>query len=125
MKDRIKKIRKSFAEYGKTQETFASYLGISKQNLASYETGRRMPSDSVIQLICEKCNVNEEYLRNGKEPIFKEKDGSFSELLSDLDDSDDDFIKSLIKVYMGLDKDSKDALRKIAKGMSEEYKRRG
>lgn len=125
VKDRIKKIRKSFAEQGKTQETFAKFLGIPKQNLASYETGRRVPSDGVIQLICEKCNVCEEYLRTGKEPIFKERDGSFSELLSDLEDSDDDFIKSLIKVYMGLDKDSKDALRKIADGMAKEYKRRG
>lgn len=125
MKYRIKKIRKSFAEYGKTQESFAEYLGISKQNLASYETGRRVPSEAVIQLICEKCNVNKEWLQNGKEPIFKEKDGSFSELLSDLDDSDDDFIKSLIRVYMGLDEDSKKALRKIANGMAEEYKRRG
>lgn len=124
MKDRIKKIRKSFPEQGKTQETFATFLGIPKQNLASYETGRRTPSDAVIQLICDKCNVNKEYLKNGKEPIFKERDGLFSELLSDLEDSDDDFIKSLIKVYMGLDKDSKDALRKIADGMLEEYKRR-
>lgn len=124
MKDRIKKIRKSFPEQGKTQETFAEYLGISKQNLASYETGRRTPSDAVIQLICEKCNINEEWLNNGIEPMFKKRDGSFSELLSDLDDSDDDFIKSLIKAYMGLDKDSKDALRKIAYEMLEEYTKR-
>lgn len=125
MKDRIKKIRKSFPEQGKTQETFAEFLGISKQNLASYETGRRTPSDGIIQLICEKCNVNDKWLRNGTGEMFKEKDGSFSELLSDLDDSNDDFIKNFIKVYMGLDKVSKDALRKIADGMLEEYKKRG
>lgn len=65
MKDRIKQIRKLSPEHGKTQETFAKYLGVSKQNLASYETGRRVPSDAVIQLICQKCNVREEWLRNG------------------------------------------------------------
>jgi len=124
MKDRIKEIRKHFPKEGKTQETFAEYLGISKQNLASYETGRRTPSDAVIQLICEKCNVNKKWLETGEKPIFKEKDGSFSELLSDLEDSDDDFIKSLIKVYMALDEDSKEALRKIAKGMAEKYERK-
>ncbi len=125
MKDRIKKIRKSFPEYGKTQDSFAAFLGIPKSNIASYEIGRRVPSDGVIQLFCEKCNVNKEYLVEGKEPMFKEKDGSFSELLSDLEDSDDEFIKSLIKVYMGLDKDSKDALKKIADGMLEKYKGKG
>lgn len=123
MKDRIKKIRKSFPEQGKNQETFANFLGIPQSNLASYETGRRTPTDAVVQLICEKCDINEEWLRKGIEPMKKEKDGSFSELLSDLEDSDDDFIKSLINVYMGLDSDSKKALRKIADGMAEKYKK--
>lgn len=124
MKDRIKKIREAIPEYGKTQETFANFLGISKSNLSSYESGRRMPSDAVILLICEKCNINKDWLKYGIGEMFGEKDGSFTELLSDLDDSDDDFIKSLIRVYMGLDKDSKDALRKIAEGMAQDYKRR-
>lgn len=66
MKDRIKKIRNSFSEYGRTQETFANYLGIPKQNLSSYEIGRRTPSDAVIQLICEKCNVNKKWLLTGE-----------------------------------------------------------
>ena len=35
----------------------------------------------------------------------------------------DYFIKSLITVYMGLDEDSKEALRKIARGMAEKYKK--
>ncbi len=78
MKDRIKKIRKSFPDYGKTQETFAEYLGISKQNLASYETGRRTPSDAVIELICEKCNVNKEWILEGKGDMFIEEDEEFS-----------------------------------------------
>jgi hypothetical protein len=55
----------------------------------------------------------------------KEVDVSFSEMLSDLEDSDDDFIKSLIKVYMGLDEDSKEALRKISREMAEKYKGQG
>lgn len=122
MKYRIKEVRKSFPEYGNTQELFANFLGIPKQNLSSYEIGRRTPSDAVIRLICEKCDINEDWLRYGKGEMKREKDGSFTELLSELDDSDDEFIKSLIKVYMGLDEDSKQALRKIAKAMAEKYK---
>lgn len=122
MKDRIKEVRKSFPEYGKTQELFANFLGIPKQNLSSYEIGRRTPSDAVIRLICEKCDINEDWLRYGKGKMKREKDGSFTELLSEIDDSDDEFIKSLIKVYVGLDEDSKKALRKIATTMAEKYK---
>lgn len=122
MKDRLKEIRKNHPNGG-TQDSFAKFLGISKSNLASYESGRRTPSEGIVQLFCQKCGVNEEWLTDGIGEMFKEKDGSFTELLSELDDSDDDFIKSLIKVYMGLDEDSKEALRKIAKGMSEKYKK--
>lgn len=116
MKDRIKKIRK---DANLTQQKFADKLGLKRQTIATYETGRSEPMDNIIFSICREFNVNEEWLRNGKEPIYKEKDGSFTELLSDLDDSDDDFIKSFIRVYMELDKDSKDALRKIASKMAE------
>lgn len=122
MKDRIKKIRK---DAGLTQEKFAERLGIKRNTVATYETGKSEPMENVIVSICREFNVNDKWLRNGTLPMYKEKDGSFTELLSNLDDSDDDFIKSLIKVYMGLDKDSKDALRKIAKGMAEEYNKQG
>ena len=87
------------------------------------ESGENSPSDQTIALICKEFNVNEDWLRTGEGEMFKEKDGSFTELLSELDDTDDDFIKSLITVYMGLDEDSKEALRKIARGMAEKYKK--
>lgn len=122
MKDRIKIIRK---EANLTQKEFAEKLGIKQNTVASYEMGRIGISDSVIISICREFNVREEWLRDGILPIYNERDGSFTELLSDLDDSDDDFIKNLIKVYMDLDQDSKDALRKIAFGMAEKYKGRG
>lgn len=124
MKDRIKKIRKSFPEQGKTQETFAEFLGISKQNLASYETGRRTPSDGVVKLICEKCNVNIEYLENGIEPMFKEIPNKLTFYLGQIEGGNDEFIKDLIEVYMELDFDSKKALRIISEKMAEKRKNR-
>ncbi len=121
MNTRIKEIR----EIEKlTQEEFGKRIGSARNTIANYENGNRKPSNAVITSICREFNINEDWLRNGTPPMYKEKDGSFSELLSDLEDSDDDFIKSLIKVYMGLDEDSKEALRKIAKGMAEKYERK-
>lgn len=62
MKDRIKQIRK---ELGLTQEQFCNDLGVSLGNIKFYETGRRTPSDAFIQLLCNKYNVNELWLRSG------------------------------------------------------------
>ena len=120
MKDRIRKIRNSV---GKNQTEFGNMLSISRSAVCKMESGENSPSDQTIALICKEFNVNEDWLRTGAGEMFKEKDGSFTELLSELDDTDDDFIKSLITVYMGLDEDSKEALRKIARGMAEKYKK--
>lgn len=124
MKDRIKKIRNSIPEYGKTQETFAKYLGISKQNLASYETGRRIPSDAVVQLICEKCNINVEWLRTGKGEMCKPIQDKLSFYLGQIKSGDDEFIKDIIEVYMELDPTSKEALKKLMNGMIERQRNR-
>lgn len=121
MKNRIKQIRK---EKNLTQVEFGERIGVKGNTVTNYETGLRNPTDAVILSICREFNVNEDWLRNGTGDMYKEKDGSFTELLSELEESDDDFIKSLITVYMGLDEDSKSALRKIAKGMAEKYKSR-
>lgn len=121
MKNRIKQIRK---EKNLTQVEFGERIGVKGNTVTNYETGLRNPTDAVILSICREFNVNEDWLRNGTGDIYIEKDGSFTELLSELEESDDDFIKSLITVYMGLDEDSKSALRKIAKGMAEKYKSR-
>ena len=124
MKDRIKKIRESIPEHGKTQETFANFLGISKANLSSYESGRRNPSDGVVKLICEKCNVNFDWIAYGKEPMFKEISNKLSFYLGQIKGGDYDFIKDLIEVYMELDVDSKQALRTISERMAEKRKNR-
>ena len=121
MKNRILKIRK---DSKLNQEDFGLRLNLTKNYISLIETGNRIPSDRTISDICREFNVNEDWLKNGTGDMYKEKDGSFSELLVELEDSDDDFIKSLITVYMGLDEDSKSALRKIAKGMAEKYKSR-
>lgn len=121
MKNRVLKIRK---DSKLNQEDFGLRLNLTKNYISLIETGNRIPSDRTISDICREFNVNEDWLRNGIGDMYKEKDGSFSELLVELEDSDDDFIKSLITVYMGLDEDSKSALRKIAKEMAEKYKSR-
>lgn len=63
MNERLKQVRKHFA---KTQKDFGKSLGVSRDTYASYETGRVVPNDTFIQLLCSLYNVNKEWLRTGK-----------------------------------------------------------
>lgn len=118
--ERVKQLRK-FLDL--TLEKFGDRLGVTKVAISNIENGKRAVTEQMSKAICREFNVNEDWLRNGVGDMFKQGDGSFSEILSELDDSDDDFIKSFITVYMELDEDSKEVLRQIATKMSEKYKK--
>ena len=121
MKERLKEMRKSNPN-GKTQETFANYLEISKENISSYESGRRNPSDAFIKLVCEKCNVNEDWLRTGNGEMFmpETKDEQISKMLADVMKSEDgNFKKKLISALAQLDKDGWDKLEEFVDMISE------
>ena len=64
---RIKKLRKSL---DLTQQKFSERIGSTQNVVANYETGRRNPSNSVINNICKTFNVNEEWLRTGEGEMF-------------------------------------------------------
>lgn len=115
MKDRLKEIRNNHPK-GKTQDMFADFLGISKSNLASYEAGRRNPSEAVIILICEKCNVNEHWLRDGTGEMFikKSKDEQIAEMLGEIQsEGEDTFKHRLITALANLDESGWEALEKL------------
>lgn len=121
MKDRIKLVRKN---YGLTQKEFAERLGIKQNTVASYEMGRIGISDNVIFSICREFGINEDWLRNGTEPMEKPRNGKLSSYMSEIVTGEDDFIRDLIEVYMELDATSKEALKKIAKRMADKQKGR-
>lgn len=54
---RIKKVRGK-----KSQDVFASELGISRGALSFYENGERTPDAEIIYKICDLCNVSADYL---------------------------------------------------------------
>lgn len=62
--ERLKSLRKNHLHM--TQEEFASSIKISRSNLGSIEIGRITLTDRVISDICEKHNVNENWLRTGE-----------------------------------------------------------
>ena len=101
MNERIKTIR---INAGLTQQQFADRIKVKRNTVANYEMGRSIPSDSAIALICREFGINEEWLRNGIEPIYVQS-STFSL---------DEFVKSrgasdleldIMKAYFDLEPD--------------------
>ena len=101
MNERIKTIR---LNAGLTQQQFADRIKAKRNTVATYEMGRSIPSDSAIALICREFGVNENWLRNGIEPIY----------ISSTTFNLDEFVKSrgasdleleIMKSYFDLDPD--------------------
>ena len=70
MEERIKRLRKVL---GLTQQEFSDRIGVKRNTIAQYESGRNAPIDAVITLICRTYDVNENWLRTGEGEMFNPK----------------------------------------------------
>lgn len=103
MNERLKKLRK---ELDMTQQEFADKIGIKRNTMATYESGRNEPIDAVISLICTKYNVNENWLRTGEGEMFVEMsyDDEIAQFVGQvMGEEDDSFKKRLISGLAALD----------------------
>ena len=117
MKDRIKQIRKHL---NMNQAEFANDLGISVSNIQSYETGRRLPSDAFIKLVCEKYGVNIEWLSSAEGEMLKPKtrESEIADIVDQmLDSQPDDLRLRITKVLYSLNDAQLEVLAKIGKEM--------
>lgn len=127
MKERLRKMRK---ELDITQQAFADRLGISRNNIAGYETGKSIPGDAVISLICREFNINEEWLRTGEGEMFiqKTEDEEIANLVYDLlDPKDDEFyiaVLELLHTYKDLTPTSQKVIREFASEFMKNCKKR-
>ena len=113
MQNRIKELRKAL---DKSQETFASEVGLSKNYISLVENGNRFLADRTVKDICRIYDVNEEWLRNGTGEMFiqKTKDEEISEMLADVQKlEDDEFKHRLVSALAQLDENGWDCLEKL------------
>lgn len=109
--ERIKFLRK---EKGLNQKQFASLLGITQSGTSYMEQPGNNVSDSSIKSICTICNVNEEWLRNGIEPIHIDQDTfSLDEYAKQKGATELEL--QIVKTYFGLDPDTRKALLELFK----------
>lgn len=101
-----------------SQSEFAKKTGLDRSSISLFESGKREIQDRHIKLICQTFNVNEEWLRNGTEPIFKEKDTELiKEIVEkyDLDKTDE----LILRNFLNLNKEERSEVISIAKKLVE------
>lgn len=129
MNERLKKLRKKL---DMTQQEFADKMGIPRNNIAGYETGKRNPSDAVISLICKtdlpNGKVNENWLRTGEggdENMFIEapRDEQIEKFVGNLlQGEEDSFKKRFVSMLTALDESDWESLQKIVELLLQEKK---
>lgn len=120
MKERIKELRKSL---GITQQEFADKLGLKRNTIATYEIGKAVPSDRVVSDLCNKYNVNEEWLRTGEGEMFVSlnRTQQIAQLTADLFKGEkDSFKERLLLALAKLDEVEWKVLEKIACDLTKE-----
>ncbi|MCL1999450.1 MAG: helix-turn-helix domain-containing protein [Turicibacter sp.] len=79
MNQRIKQVRK---EYGLNQKEFGESLGVKREALASYETGRVVPNNTFVQLLCTQYLINEKWLRTGEGCMMADNNDFIKEVVN-------------------------------------------
>ena len=116
--ERVRYLRKE--KLHMTQEAFGSPLGLTRANIANIEAGRISVTERVVLGLCDKYNVDENWLRNGIGDVFMElsREEYIAEFIGRvLKDKEDSFKKRYIEMLSKLDEDGWEALEKVAIAM--------
>lgn len=122
MNERIRELRKAL---NLNQTEFGERIGVKQATVAGYENGSRQPIDAVITAICREFSVNEEWLRTGSGPMFKEVDteARFAEWAGRvLSGTDESFQKRFVTMMMSLTDDQWKLLEEKARMLFENKK---
>lgn len=122
MNDRIRELRKAL---GLTQQEFADRIGIKRNTVANYETGRNDPVDSVCALIVREFNVNETWLRTGAGEMFTPvtRDEEIAQFAAEVIKEDGSFKQRFVAMLARLGEDDWAVLEKMALSLAEKTKK--
>ena len=123
MQERIKELRKALHL---TQQKFAEAIGVKQNTIAQYETGRNIPIDAVISLICRTYHVSETWLRTGEGEMFISRGRSEAiaqEVNRFMADHPDSFRERLISLLIRLDEKQWEVLEQYARQLVDGHDR--
>lgn len=103
-----------------TQTAFAERIKVSQQFVSGLCLGQTNPSDRTIADICREFNISEEWLRtgNGEPHIRRDEDEEFIKICEEINLSDDDLVKRIIRAYWALEESEKAVVRKLIDSFS-------
>lgn len=103
-----------------TKTAFAERIKVSQQFVSGLCLGQTNPSDRTIADICREFNISEEWLRtgNGEPHIRRDEDEEFIKICEEINLSDDDLVKRIIRAYWALDESEKAVVRKLIDSFS-------
>lgn len=109
------------SDSGLTKTAFAERLNVSQPFISKLASGVSSPSDRTIADICREFGISEEWLRTGSgEPhIARDKDENFIRICEEINLSDDDLIKRIIRAYWMLEEEEKAVVRKLIDSFSQ------
>lgn len=118
MNNRLKEIRRTLHM---TQKELGDVLGITNGAVSDIEKGKAALTERNISLICEKLNIDKDWLKSGTGDMFLPElpEDEFSKILSEIEESNDDFIKNFLKIYWQLDENGKKVIKCFAKTLAE------
>lgn len=123
MNERIKAVRLAL---GISQEEFGKRLGVTRGAITNIELNKVEPKPLFVDLICREFNVNEDWLKNGAEPMFlqRSRNEELSAFFGDLLNGEPDFKHRLISVMSRLSVDQWQMLADMANMLVEEMQRK-
>lgn len=123
MEERLKELRKTL---NLTQQEFADKIGVKRNTIAQYESGRNAPIDAVITLICRTYGVDETWLRTGEGKMFISRGRSEAiaqEVNRFMADHPDSFRERLISLLIRLDEKQWEVLEQYARQLVDDHDR--
>lgn len=123
MEERLKELRKTL---NLTQQEFADKIGVKRNTIAQYESGRNAPIDAVVTLICRTYGVNETWLRTGEGKMFVSRGRSEAiaqEVNRFMADHPDSFRERLISLLIRLDEKQWEVLEQYARQLVDGHDR--
>ena len=123
MNDITLRVRKVFEETKKTQSEIARELNVTPAYIWKLlNNDNAVPSDRLIEDICEKMNISKEWLRtgNGLMQKPKKKEDELGEALAQIIKDDDPVIRSILIAYAKMNDDDRKAIKRMAESILKE-----
>lgn len=119
--DRIRQVRKNANQ---TQGEFGKSIGLSRGNITNIEVNRINVTDRTIVTICKVYGVSETWLRTGIGNMYSSggADAEFDMICTQIQLSDDSFIKNALRAYWRLEEKEKAVIRKLIDDLAAESK---